>query len=714
MTRIQTNFAALLLVLLVALSPAFSIYAAPAAPPQDAPATARDTTPNPDNFRAMAPEPGPAPEIQLGDFEDFKLDNGLQVVLVENHKLPRVSYQLFVDVPLHLEGATAGAQEMLGSMLRRATTTMTKEQIDDAVDFIGATLSTSGSGAYASTISKYKEDVMKLMADVILNAEFPQEEFDKVKEDTKAGLAQQTSDPNAIADRVRRAVTYGLDHPYGEQMTEQTLGNIDLATVKNVYDTYFVPNRSYLVMVGDLTPEEARQLAETNFSDWEEKEVEVPEFATPQRPAGVTVNFVPRSGSVQSNIVFSDPIALEPGTKEAIRAQLLNIVLGSGFNGRLFANLREDKGYTYGAYSSTNDDPVVGNFQAYASVRNEVTDSAVTEFMYELGKIADEPISEKELADAKMQTAGSFGRALESPQRIASYALNTARYKLDRDFYPNYLKVMQNTSVNDVKEVADELITPKRINIIVVGDKAEADKLARFATSGQVNYYDVNGAAVNMEEMSAPADVTPEEVINGYFEAIGGQEAAMALENVSMTMEGTIQGQTINQTMVKTKDARMSSQTSMMGMVLADQRYADGKGMVKQQGQNVPLPEEAITAMKDEAVLFPETTYLAMLDSVTVEGSEMVNGKQAIVLAISKNGSTTREFYGADDMLKLQTVKVQGPQTITQSYSDYEAAGGILFPRTLKVEGMMPIPLEMKVTEVTVNGEIDPNLFEIE
>ena len=167
-----------------------------------------------DDFRANPPEPGPAPEIKLGDFEDFTLDNGLQVVLVENHKLPRVSYQLFVDVPPHLEHAYAGTQEMLGSMLRRATADMTKEEIDEAVDFIGATLSTSGSGAYASTISKYKEQVMELMADVILQAEFPEAEFAKVKEDARAALAQQLSSPDAyISFRDSRSLAVRSAHP---------------------------------------------------------------------------------------------------------------------------------------------------------------------------------------------------------------------------------------------------------------------------------------------------------------------------------------------------------------------------------------------------------------------------------------------------------------------------------------------------------------------
>ncbi len=719
MNRLPFRLAALLLLVLLfacgtpkstATSP---VTAAPASAPVGdvpAPTTAAGT----DDFRRTAPEPGPAPEIQLGDFNDFTLDNGLQVVLVENHKLPRVSYQLFVDVPPHLEGDYAGAQQMLGSMLRRATSDMSKEEIDEAVDFIGASISTSGSGAYASTISKYKEEVIKLMSDVILKAEFPEAEFKKVKEDTKAGLAQEVTTPDAIASRVTQAITYGPNHPYGEQMTEETLENIDLDVVKSVYDTYFVPNRSYLVMVGDLTSEEARRLATDNFGSWPRKEVAVPSFPTPQAPEGVTVNFVPRSGSVQSNIVISEPIELQPGTKESIRANLMNIALGSGFNGRLFANLREDKGYTYGAYSSTGDDPLVGNFRAYANVRNEVTDSAVTQFMYELTRMANEPISEQELDNAKMQIAGSFGRALESPQRIASYALNTARYKLDRDFYPNYLKVVQSTSLNDVSEVASDLITPKNINIIVVGEKAVADKLAQFATSGKVNYYDVNGAPVEMEQLQAPVDVTPEQVLNGYFEAIGGKEQAMAVTNVAVSMEGSVQGQTISQQVYTTNDGRMSTQMSMMGMVMADQRYNQGKASVSQQGQKMDLPAEAVEAMAQQAVIFQEATYLDMLDKVSVEGAEMVDGKQAIVLAVETPAGSVREFYDATTKLKVQTVRQQGGLSITQKFGDYQPTDGVLFPHTVTLEGMAPFPIEMKATEVKTNTELDPSLFEVE
>ncbi|WP_116126559.1 M16 family metallopeptidase [Lewinella sp. IMCC34183] len=712
MQRITYSLAALLILLITACGTPKSTAStgtptAPAAPP--ATETAEEVLEQ--DFRATAPEPGPAPEINLGDFEDFTLDNGLQVVLVENHKLPRVSYQLFVDVPPHLEGAYAGTQDMLGSMLRRATSDMSKEEIDEAVDFIGANLSTSGSGAYASTISKYKEEVMQLMADVILNAEFPAEEFAKVKEDARAGLAQQLSSPDAIASRVRQAITYGPNHPYGELMTESTLDSITLDVVKEAYNTYFVPNRSYLVMVGDLTPAEARSLATEHFSDWERKEVAVPEFPTPQIPDGVTVNFVPRPGAVQSNVIFTDPIQLQPGTKESIRANLLNIALGSGFNGRLFANLREDKGYTYGAYSSIGEDKLVGNFRAYANVRNEVTDSAITQFIYELDRIAAEPLTATELDNAKMQIAGSFGRALESPQRIAGYALNTIRYDLDRDFYPDYLQVVQNSSLNDVSEVAREIVTPENINIVVVGDPAEAEKLARFATSGEVTYYDANGAEVDVEGMEAPADLTVEQVLNGYLEAIGGKAAAEAIENLSVTFEGSLQGQTLTQKMVTTNDNRMSSQTMMSGMTVADQRYANGKAMVKQMGQPMELPDEAVTAMAEQAVIFPELSYLDRIDDITIEGTEMIDGKPAVVLVI---GEGLRESYDAESMLKVRTTRQQGPQTIKQTLSDYEPIEGVLFPRTMVLEGMLPVPLTLKVTEIAVNEDLDEEMFSVE
>lgn len=665
------------------------------------------------DFRSQAPAPGPAPEIDLGDFQDFTLDNGLQVILVENHKLPRVSYQLFIDVPPHMEGEYAGASGMMGSMLRRATSDMTKGEIDEAIDFIGANLSTSGSGAFASTISKYKMQMMEMMGKVILDAQFPEEEFTKVKDDALAGLKSSLADPNAIASRVRSVLTYGADHPYGELQTEETLNNVTLDVVKNYYDTYFVPNRSYLVMVGDLTRKEAEMMAEKTFGAWEKKDVPTPTFEVPARPEGVVVNFVPKAGSVQSVINIGHPVNLKPGTKKAIQAGIANSILGSGSSGRLFQNLREDKGYTYGAYSGISNDRLVGRFNASASVRNEVTDSAVQQFLLEIVEISKSPVSAEELDRAKSQLNGSFGRALERPQQIASYALSTIRYGLDRDFYPTYLQKVEATTPADILAVASELINTKGTNITIVGDKAVAEKLAKFSTNGVVNYYDVNGNELDMSAMAAPTDISAKSILEGYVEAIGGMEAINNVKNFAQTMEANIQGQTITQTFYKADGDKFSSQTQMMGMVMADQRYNAGKVMMVQQGNNVEASEEMTAGLKEQAVLFPTVGLLDKLDKVSVSGTEMIEGKQAIILDVEGPDGTAQYYFDEASKLLVRQVRSQGGQAVTVDLSDYKDVGGVMFPHMTAISGMMPFPLEMKIKDIKINTEIDAALFEI-
>ena len=669
------------------------------------------------DFRAQPPSPGPAPTIDLGDFQDFKLDNDLQVILVENHKLPRVSYQLFVDVPPQLEGPYAGASGMLGSMLRRATSTKSKQEIDEAIDFIGASLNTSGSGASGFTISKYKETLLEMLAEVVLDARFPAEEFDKVKSETEAGLKSQLSSPGAIANRVMSVVNYGPGHPYGELMTEETLANITVDQIKAYYDTYFAPNKSYLVMVGDLTRAEAESLAKKHFGDWKSKTVPDPTFNQPDRPTGVTVNFVPRSGAVQSTILIGHPVDVKPGTERALEASIANDILGSGFGGRLFQNLREDKGYTYGANSSVRPDEEIGSFVANADVRNEVTDSAITEFMKELRLIATEEVSAEELARTKAQITGSFGRALESPNRIASYALNTIRYNLDRDYYPTYLQKVAKVDAEDLLATAQRIITPSQTNIVVVGDKSIASKLARFATSGEINYYDVNGrplSAAAVTEMSAPADVSPAQVVNKYLTAIGGQTAVANVKSMSLVMEGEVQGQKMSQTMYKEGNERFSSQMTMMGMVMADQRYNGGKAQVKMQGQTVPPNPMVDAAMKEEALLFPVLALSEKGKEVKVTGTETVDGKPAIVLEATGATGPVQYYFDRESGLLVQKIASQGPQRVTTKYSDYRALDGVMIPYTTSLVGLAPFPIELKVTEAKVNAAIDQELFKIE
>ncbi|MFN0034406.1 MAG: M16 family metallopeptidase, partial [Saprospiraceae bacterium] len=254
------------------------------------------------DVRKAAPAPGSAPKIQIGKAETFKLDNGLTVIVVENHKLPTVSYQIYVDNDPAQEKEAAGYVDLMGDLLARGTKTRTKEQIDESVDFLGASLSSSANGVSGSCLSKHSDKLLEIMADVLLNPTFPQEELDKLKRQYESGLAAAKDDPDAIAGNVGSVLRYGKDHPYGEIMTEESLAKINLDQIRGHYNTYFKPNISYFVVVGDVTKAQAEKFAKQYFGKWQKGDVPKHKYAVPQAPAKTQVDFVHKPGAVQSAI----------------------------------------------------------------------------------------------------------------------------------------------------------------------------------------------------------------------------------------------------------------------------------------------------------------------------------------------------------------------------------------------------------------------------
>ena len=329
--------------------------------------------------RSQAPAPAPAPEIVLGDYTVETLENGLTLIVVENHKLPRVSYRLTLDVDPIFEGAKAGYTSMAGSMMRKGTTTRSKAEIDEAVDRIGASLGTSGFGMNGRCLVQHSATLLELMSDILMNPTFPEEEMEKERKQTLSGFASSATDANQISGRLSRAMTYGLKHPYGESSNEKTVEAITREDLMAHYASIWKPNAAYLVVVGDITPETARDQAEQYFGQWRPNEVKSDRFARPVPPKGNRVCFAPVPGAVQSVIDITFPVYLKPGHPDVVAVSVMNTMLGGFFGSRLNQNLREDKGYTYGARSSIGPDELVGRFSARASVRNEVTDSSLVE-----------------------------------------------------------------------------------------------------------------------------------------------------------------------------------------------------------------------------------------------------------------------------------------------------------------------------------------------
>ena len=244
------------------------------------------------DVRKGAPTPGTAPKIRIGKAETFKLDNGLTVIVVENHKLPTVSFQIFVDNDPVTEKDAAGYVEMMGELLSKGTKTRTKDQIDEQVDFLGASLSSGSNGVNGSCLTKHSTKLLEIMSDVLLNPTFPAEELEKAKRRQESNLAQAKDDANSIAGNVGAVLRYGKDHPYGEIMTEETLAKINLDQIKNHYNTYFKPNISYFVVVGDITKATAEKYAKQYFGAWQRGDVAKRKYMVPKPPAKTEVDFV--------------------------------------------------------------------------------------------------------------------------------------------------------------------------------------------------------------------------------------------------------------------------------------------------------------------------------------------------------------------------------------------------------------------------------------
>ena len=672
------------------------------------------------DFRSQAPKPAPAKAINMGSYEDFSLANGLRVIVVENHKLPRVSFQLSLDNDPIVEGDQAGYTSIAGDLLGRGTKTRTKAQIDDEVDFIGASMNTSRGGMFGSSLKKHMVSLLDVMSDVLLNPAFPQDEFDKLKKQMISGLQTAKDDPGSMSTNVSAVLNFGKDHPYGEQMTEQTVEAVTLQSAKDYYDKYFRPNNAYLVIVGDITPTEAKTMAEKYFGGWKKGNVPTHKYAMASAPFSTQVAFVPKDGAVQSSIRVTYPVMYKPGSSDAIAISVLNNVFGGGFNGRLNQNLREDKGYTYGARSSISSDDLVGRFTASADVRNEVTDSSLTQFMMEMKKMATTNITAEELDFAKNFMSGSFARSMESPQTIARFALNTIKNKLPKDYYNTYLTRLQAVTVEDVARAAKKYIRPDNAHIVVVGNKDEvAGKLSKFSADGKVKFYDLYGEELK-EAGDIPAGVTGESVIKDYLAAIGGVDKLKSIKTFESESTIDMGGMSLGMTVLKKAPNKIAILQSMGGQVAGGQIFDGTKGVVMQMGQKKPLEGDALEDMKAEAAMFVEMNYLKEGYQLDLKGVEEIEGDKVYKLVVTKpSGKKSTEYYSQETNLKVKSISTQdgGPQgtmTITSSYADYKAVGGVLFPHSSELTGMAPMALVMKTKTVKVNEAIDDAKFKVD
>ncbi|EIJ38705.1 putative Zn-dependent peptidase [Galbibacter orientalis DSM 19592] len=665
--------------------------------------------------RSKQPAPGPAPTINLEEPETFVLENGLTVMVVENHKLPRVSVTLTIDNSPVLEGKKAGVSQLAGDIMGSGTTSIGKDEYNERIDFLGANINFGSQSAYASCLSKYFPEILSLMADGALNPVFSQEEFDKKKKQLEEGIKSSENDVSSIASRVTNALSYGKNHPYGEFISEETLNNVSLEDATNFYNTYFKPEKAYLVIVGDVKPLEVEKLVRDNFSSWKKDSAPGVTYGAPRNVQYTQIDFIDMPNAVQSEIKVRNMIDLKMSDKDYHAALIANHIFGGSFNSYLNMNLREAHGYTYGARSYLDTDEYnASNFSASTSVRNAVTDSAVVEFMKEIKRIRTEPVSAEDLVNAKAKYVGDFVIALENPRTIARYALNIKTRNLPDDFYVNYLEKINAVTVEDVQRVANKYFKADNARIVVTGKGSEvADKLE--ALNYPVTYYDKEANKIEKPNynVAIPKDVTAESVLNKYIEAIGGKDKVSALNSISFTYEGSFNGATIKAEEKRTAN-KYAQTTYMNGSPMMAVVANETEVFMKQGGNKVPLPPAMVNDMKNAVGIFPELTLLTN-DAVKVVGIEKVEGKDAYKVEVPGEAVQAFYFYDTESGLKVKELAVinMGGQTQNQEallldYKDYE---GIKFP-SVKKAALGGQTVESTLTEVIINPELTEADFE--
>lgn len=654
------------------------------------------------------PKPGPAPKINIGKPQTFELKNGLKVLVVENNKLPRVSYNLTIDNAPYAEGAKKGVSDMTSSMIGNGTKTISKDAFNEEVDFLGANISFDANGAFASGLSKYSTRILELMADGALNPVFTQEEFDKEKSKLIEGLKSQEKSVPAIAGRVQRVLAYGKNHPNGEYLSEETINNVSLADVNQNYATYFTPQNAYLVIVGDVKFDKVKADVERLFGTWKKGIAPQVSYSAPKDVQYTQINFVDAPNAVQSEIAAVHITNLKMTDKDYFAALVANQILGGDFNSYLNMNLREAHGWTYGARSGLRGSKYVSNFSASTQVRNAVTDSAVVEILKEIKRIRTEKVTEETLKNVKAGYVGKFVMDIEKPTTVARYALQTKTQGLPADFYENYIKNINAVTADDVLRVAKKYFLADNLRIVVVSKAADVlpglEKL-----NIPIFYFDKYGNKVEKPvAKTASADVTAKSVLEKYLTAIGGQKAVADVKTIMTKSSGTIQGTALELTTKVSAENKMAVEMKAMGMTMMKQVVNATGGYMVQQGQRKDFTADELKEMKASAYPFEELNLLND-SSITLGGVENINGADAYAV---KNGKTTY-FYDVKSGLKVAEAKEmeQMGQKMTQTtnYADYKEVKGVKVPHKTTLN--IGVELEMTTSEVKINEGVSEEDF---
>jgi zinc protease len=440
-------------------------------------------------------------KVKLPKAAEADLPNGVHLMVLEDHRLPQVSFQIFVpgaggyDDPADAPGLAS----FVAALMREGTASQSSEQISQQLEVMAASLNViAGASSLEATIagsclSDQFDRLIDMTADVLLHPTFPQEELERYKQRTRAGLTQQRANPGFLAAEMFNRGIYGA-HPAAR--LSPTVAALDKTTRDQLtafHKAHYAPDHAGIAVAGDISMAQVRKLIDAKLAGWTRTGVAAVTASEPAALTGSKIFFIARPNSVQTNlIVGTQAIARTHPDYDVL--QVMNKVIGGGPTGRLFIHLREEKGYTYGASSALSAPMYRGDWSASTSVRSEVTEPALRDLLAEVAALRDQPVSDMELVDAKRSMIASFALSLESPAQLLNYYVTRWRYQLAADYWDKYPDRVSAVTAGQIQAAARTYLAANRMQIVAVGDPARvADTLRKL---GEVETYDADGKPV--------------------------------------------------------------------------------------------------------------------------------------------------------------------------------------------------------------------------
>ena len=631
------------------------------------------------------PPPLPLDPLSFPAYAEHTLSNGAKVIVVENNEQP------VVTVNLRIKSGTAydpqskeGLAAFTASMLNKGTASRDSKEIAESIDFLGASMFASAgddwTSATTTVLTEFLDDALEIMSDIIKHPTFPEDEFEIERKRTLTALQLEMSDPQAVAQRRFIKTIYG-QHPYASLPTVESVSGMGTSDMVEFHSSHYRPQNALFVVAGDISPDDAVRVLEEYFGDWTKGDIPpLTMVAAPERTER-EILFYHKPGSVQAVVRVGH--LMEPATDpDWVSLDVAMRILGGGSQGWLYRVLRQEKGYTYGAYASAAKRIERGYFEARTEVRNEVTDSALTELFAVIDRIRDEPVPAEDLELAISAMTGSFPRQIETPRQVANQVATTQLRGLPKEYLETYRDRVAAVDAAEVQRVARKHFHPGNSVVIVVGDAAQIyDKVAEF---GEVQLFDVEGNAISLAEVSVAASAF-------VFDP-------SVIEPITLVYTLNVQGNPMGETTTEVRRESVDGRD-----VIMSNETAAGMGFSSEQ----TLVFDAATFQGIEVDASQSMGAASMSVALALDGS-MLKG------SVSKMDGTTSEV----DVEVPDGTLLPGMDTYVIWLSDFEndkevkvpafnATSGTLYSLKLKVVGESTITVpagEFEVYEIDVSG----------